>query len=179
MYCLRAADGHVIWHTSTHGLSSGFRSGAFYSTPAVAYGRVYVGNTDYKIYSFVAATGQIAWTYTMPWWAYGSPAVSDGRVFATSADGTFAALNARSGGLLWKHKLPFHSLASPVVVGPDVYVADRGPSGGAKGHVYAFNPGNGHRVWTFHDGKYSSVIAAHGMLIVAGFGHLYALRPKP
>jgi outer membrane protein assembly factor BamB len=178
MYCLRASDGHLIWRTSTNGLSSGLRSGQFYSTPAVAYGRVYIGNTDYKVYSFVAATGQVAWTYTLPWWAYGSPAVSDGRVFATGADGTFAALNARTGGLLWKHKLPYHSLASPVVVGPYVYVADRGPTGGSQGHVYAFNPGNGHRVWSFPDGKYSSVIAAHGKLIIAGFGHLYGLRPK-
>jgi len=177
MYCLRASDGHLLWRTSTHGLSSGFRSGAFYSTPAVAYGRVYVGNTDDKVYSFVAATGAVAWTYTLPWWAYGSPAVSEGRVFATAAEGTFVALNARSGSVLWKHKLPHNSLASPVVVGPYVYVADRGSSSGVHGNLYAFNPGSGRRVWSFPDGKYSTVIAADGMLVVAGFGRLYALEP--
>ncbi|HEX5261340.1 MAG TPA: PQQ-binding-like beta-propeller repeat protein [Gaiellales bacterium] len=177
MYCLRASDGHLIWRTATHGLSSGFASGTFYSTPAVAYGRVYIGNTDDKVYSFVAATGQIAWTYTLPWWAYGSPAVSDGRIFATGADGTFVAFNARTGGVLWRHKLPHNSLASPVVVGPYVYVADRGASGRVHGDVYAFNPGTGRRVWSFPDGKYSSVIAADGMLVIAGFGNLYVLRP--
>jgi outer membrane protein assembly factor BamB len=77
------------------------------------------------VYSVVAATGQVAWTYTLPWWAYGSPAVSDGRVFATGVDGTLAALNARTGGLLWKHKLPYHSLVeAPVGEGrPVLYVA--------------------------------------------------------
>ena len=80
MYCLQASDGHQIWRSTTDGLSSGLRSGNFFSTPAVAYGRVYIGNTDDKVYSFVAATGQVAWTYTMPDWAYGSPAVSNGRV---------------------------------------------------------------------------------------------------
>ena len=75
MYCLRASDGQLLWRSSTHGLSSGFRSGDFFSTPAVAYGRVYIGNTDDKVYAFEAADGQVAWTYTMPDWAYGSPAV--------------------------------------------------------------------------------------------------------
>jgi hypothetical protein len=32
-------------------------------------------------------------------------------------------------------------------------------------------------VWSFPDGKYSSVIAADGMLVIAGFGNLYVLRP--
>ena len=83
MYCLRRVERPpALEERTTHGLSSGFRSGNFYSTPAVAYGRVYIGNTDRKVYSFVAGTGQVAWTYTMPDWAYGSPAVSSGRVYA-------------------------------------------------------------------------------------------------
>jgi outer membrane protein assembly factor BamB len=177
MWCLSAISGHVIWRTHTAGLASGFSSGTFYSTPAVAYGRVYIGNTDDKVYSFVASTGQIAWTSTLPDWAYGSPAVSNGRVFATSFDGTFAALSARTGTMLWHHTLPTHTLGSPVVVGPYVYVADLGPAGNTRGQLFAFNPGTGHQVWSFHDGKYSTVSAGAGRLIVAGFSHLYVLVP--
>jgi outer membrane protein assembly factor BamB len=178
MYCLRASDGSVLWRTATHGLASGLESGGFYSTPAVAYGRVYAGNLDHKVYSFVAATGEIAWTHTLPHWAYGSPAVVDGRVFATSFDGTFAALSARTGDELWSRQLPYGSLASPTVIGPYVYVTDLGRAAHVHGHLYAYNPGNGRLVWTFPDGKYSTVIAAGDRLVVAGFGKLYSLRPR-
>ncbi|MGN6378674.1 MAG: outer membrane protein assembly factor BamB family protein [Gaiellales bacterium] len=178
MWCVQATNGHVIWRTHTAGLASGFRSGSFFSTPAVAYGRVYIGNTDGKVYSFVASTGVVAWTVTLPDWAYGSPAVSAGRVFATAYDGTFVALNARTGAVLWRDVLPYRTLASPVLVGRYVYVADKGPSGSARGQLFAYNPGNGKRVWYFPDGKYSTVSAGAGRLIVAGFGTLYALQPR-
>jgi outer membrane protein assembly factor BamB len=177
MYSVRASDGKLLWKTQTNGLSGGYRSGNFYSTPAVAYGRVYIGNTDGKVYSFVAATGEVAWTYTMPYWAYGQPAVSGGRVFATSYDGTIAALDARTGNPLWRHPLPYNSLGGPIVVGQLVYVADHGASGGSKGHVYAYNAGNGNKVWSFPDGKYSPGIAGGGRLIIAGFLAMYALKP--
>jgi outer membrane protein assembly factor BamB len=178
MWCANALTGHVIWRTHTSGLASGFRSGQFYSTPSVAYGRVYIGNTDGKVYSFVASTGQIAWSTTLPDWAYGSPAVAAGRVFATAYDGTVVALSARTGSVLWRHRLPYRTLASPAVVGPLVYVADKGPSGDKRGQLFAYDPGSGRLVWRFNDGKYSTVSAGAGRLIVAGFGHLYVLRPR-
>ena len=179
MYSLRASDGHLAWRTQTNGLAAGYRHGNFYSTPAVAYGRVYIGNTDGKVYSFVETTGQVAWTSTFPDWVYGSPAVSNGLVFAVSYDGTVAALNARSGAQLWSHRLADRSLSSATIIGRYLYVSDLGANrGAAPGHVYAFNPGNGKLVWRFNDGKYHSVIAAAGRLIVAGAIHLYALKPK-
>jgi outer membrane protein assembly factor BamB len=178
MYCISAATGRLIWRTATHGLASGFSSGNFYSTPAVAYGRVYIGNTDNKVYAFEAGDGQIAWTYTMPYWAYGSPGVAAGRVYATSYDGTFAALSARTGRLLWKHKLPYKTTASPTVIGRLVYVGDLGAGGSAHGHLTAFDAVTGRKRWFFNDGKYSTVIAADGRLIVAGVSHLYALLPR-
>ncbi|HYX85981.1 MAG TPA: PQQ-binding-like beta-propeller repeat protein [Gaiellales bacterium] len=177
MYCIDAATGRLVWRTATHGLASGFAAGQFYSTPAVAYGRVYVGSTDHKVYAFQAGDGQIAWTYTLPYWAYGSPAVWNGRVYATSYDGTFVSLSARTGRVLWRRHLPFHTTSSPTVIGPLVYVADLGPAR-SHGHLYAYNPVSGRLVWRFNDGKYSTVIAGEGRLIIAGMSHLYALRPR-
>ena len=178
MYCIDAGTGRLVWKTATHGLASGFSSGSFYSTPAVAYGRVYIGNTDRKVYAFEAGDGQIAWTYTMPYWAYGSPGIARGRVYATSYDGTFAALSARTGQLLWRHKLPYKTTASPTVIGRLVYVGDLGSGPGEHGHLTAFDAVTGRRRWFFNHGKYSTVIAAGGRLIVAGVSHLYALLPR-
>src|SRR5215218_8471207 len=39
-------------------------SGAFYSTPAVAYGRVYAGNNDSRVYSYDTSNGELAWSYS-------------------------------------------------------------------------------------------------------------------
>ena len=84
MYSLRAQRRQGAVGTHVHGLSGGFRSGNFYSSPAVAYGRVYIGNTDGKVYSFVASDRAGRWTSTFPDWAYGSPGVASGVVFATA-----------------------------------------------------------------------------------------------
>jgi outer membrane protein assembly factor BamB len=179
MYSLRASDGHLAWRTQTNGLSGGYRHGNFYATPAVAYGRVYIGNTDGKVYSFVEGTGQVAWTSSFSDWVYGSPAVSNGLVFAVAYDGTVAALNAKNGTRLWSRRLQDRSLSSATIIGRFLYVSDLGNDrGAAPGHVYAINPGTGKVVWTFNDGKYHSVIAAAGRLIVAGAIHLYALKPE-
>jgi outer membrane protein assembly factor BamB len=178
VFCLRASDGALVWEKATAGLAGGHASGNFYATPAVRYGRVYIGNTDGKIYSFVASNGELAWTYTFPNYEYASPAVWHGRVYGVSFDGTIAALDARTGRLRWKHLLIDPSLSSPTVIGRLLYVADRGPTPSSKGHLYAFGPISGRLRWRFPDGKYSSVIAAAGNLVVAGYNRLYVLHPR-
>ena len=49
----------------------------FYSTPAVAFGRVYLGNTDGRVYSFAASSGKLAWATGTGAYVYASPAVAD------------------------------------------------------------------------------------------------------
>ena len=52
MYCLYAITATSIWRTRPPASRAGIGRARFYSTPAVAYGRVYIGNTDDKVYSF-------------------------------------------------------------------------------------------------------------------------------
>ena len=52
---IRQADGHRLWRSSSAGSALGLRAGRFYSTPAVAYGRVYIGSLDGFVYSFAAS----------------------------------------------------------------------------------------------------------------------------
>jgi outer membrane protein assembly factor BamB len=176
MYCV-GIKGHLRWRTATHGLSSGFRSGTFYSTANVRYGRVYIGNTDGKLYSFVASTGRIAWTHTMSGWVYGSPAVWNGMVFETSFSGLFQALDARTGNVRWSTQLPYQTTSSPTVIGNYVYVSSHGGSASA-GNTWAFDPRTGRKVWHFPDGWYSTVVTAGSdRMVLTGPRHLYLLRP--
>jgi outer membrane protein assembly factor BamB len=177
MYCI-GMNGHLRWKTGTSGLSSGFRSGTFYSTPNVRYGRVYAGNTDGKLYSFVASTGRIAWSHSMDGWVYGSPAVWNGLVFESSYNGLFQALDARTGAVRWSAHLPYKTTSSPTVIGKYVYVSSHG-SGKYRGNTWAFDPRTGRKVWHFPDGWYSTVVTAGtNRLVVAAPRYLYLLRAK-
>jgi outer membrane protein assembly factor BamB len=76
--------------------------GEFYATAAVAFGRVYVGATDGRMYSLSAQDGRLAWAHQTGGYVYSSPAVTRvaGRgptVFFGSYDGVFYALDARTG----------------------------------------------------------------------------------
>jgi outer membrane protein assembly factor BamB len=54
--------GRRVWKTGTSGRSFG-RVGRVYSTPAVKFGRVYLGSLDGRVYSFVARNGKERWKY--------------------------------------------------------------------------------------------------------------------
>ena len=90
--------------------SASCAQGNFYATAAVAFGRVYIGSTDGRMYSFSAKDGRIAWAHQTGNYVYSSAAVKnvDGRgpmVFFGSYDGTFYAVDARSGKVRWTHQL--------------------------------------------------------------------------
>ena len=56
MNAVDAKTGKLIWQTGSLGPGFG-AAGQFYSTPAVAFGRVYAGNNDDRVYSFDIADG--------------------------------------------------------------------------------------------------------------------------
>ncbi len=98
---MRARDGSVKWQTGTQGSSFG-ATGRIYSTPAVAYGRVFVGSIDSRVYSFDADTGALAWSQSTGDWVYSAPAVAevgDGppTVYIGSKDKYLYALDATTG----------------------------------------------------------------------------------
>jgi len=58
LYALRASDGKLIW--SAESARDWFGGhGQFYSTPSVAYSRVYLGSTDGHVYSFGERSGKL------------------------------------------------------------------------------------------------------------------------
>src|SRR5204862_144243 len=69
--------GTRLWSAATAGRAFQ-QSGRFYSTPAVAYGRVFAGNTDGFVYSFAAHTGKLGWRYQTGNYVYSAPAVGPG-----------------------------------------------------------------------------------------------------
>ncbi len=138
IFAIDASSGNVRWtaHTQGGGL---LRGGGIYSTPAVAWGRVYLGSLDGRIYSFVEKTGELAWSHSTGAEVYPSPAVADTpnsppTVYAGSQDKHFYALDARTGEVRWEHPLDGIVLGSSSVIGETVYVSMIGPNTGTIGY---------------------------------------------
>jgi outer membrane protein assembly factor BamB len=129
VHAVRTGNGHRVWSTSQGG--NFLRGGTFYATAAVAFGRVYIGSTDGREYSFAARDGRLAWAKQTGNYVYSSAAVQavDGlgpTVFFGSYDGTFYALDARSGNVRWRFRSGGKISGSPTVIGRIVYFSDLG-----------------------------------------------------
>jgi outer membrane protein assembly factor BamB len=166
---LRLGDGSKLWSTQTR-RDFAF-GGSLYSTPALAYGRVYVGSTDGRVYSIGAKTGEINWVRSTGDWVYASPAVAWRRVFVGSYDGKFYALDARTGDIEWTFSADDRIAGSATVIGPNVYFSS------LAGTTYALDAKTGRVVWTFADGRYSPVVADTRQIYLTGHTRQYAFKP--
>lgn len=177
LYAVRTSNGSVKWQTGTQGSSFG-RTGRIYSTPAVAYGRVYVGSVDNRVYSFDEDTGELAWSQSTGYWVYSAPAVaavpgSPPTVYIGSLDKTFYAMDARTGAIRWKHYVGGVMIGAPSVVGNVVYVGVIGPNNGTIG----YDADNGHQVFKHELGEYNPVISDGERLYITGSANIRAFAP--
>ena len=175
VYCL-SRTGRVLWRGSAQPRL--FGGSDFYSTPAVAYGRVYIGSTDGKMYAFGAASGHRLWSHSTGGYVYASPAIWRQRVLVGSYSGTFYALDAGTGEPRWTFKAGGPISGSATVVGHVVYFATLQEKHLKNGRTYALDARTGKLLWTFPDGKYTPVVAVRGKLFLIGFGVVYGMVPK-
>ncbi len=178
--CMSAVNSHsgrIKWQTSSQGLGLGV-AGRFYSTPAVAFGRVYVGNLDHRVYSFEAESGDIAWSHSTGGYVYSGPAVADTprtrpSVYVGSVDGNVYALDAKTGDTRWTRYVGGQILGSVSAVGNIVYA---GTYVGTT--TYGFSMRNGHTVFKFGTGGANSPVISDGhRLYLTGYSSITALQP--
>ncbi len=175
MNAVRASDGAIRWQTQD--LGTGFGHGRFYSTAAVAFGRVYAGNADDKVYSFDAKTGEIAWTYTAGNYVYSGVAAADTKgtepaVYFGSHDKFAYALDAKSGDVIWKEQAGGQVSGPATVIGDVAYVSTF-----TGNHTIGFDLGSGRRVFSYDDGEYGPVVSDGQKLYVTGGATVTAFRP--
>jgi outer membrane protein assembly factor BamB len=179
VWALDAGNGHVKWTAHTQG--GGFlRGGGAYSTPAVAWGRVYLGGLDGRVYSFEEKTGALAWSHSTGAEVYPSPAVAETRhspptVYVGSQDKHFYALDARTGDVRWERSLGGIVLGSSSVIGETVYVSAIGPNIGTFGYRVA----TGKKVFYNDQGEYNPVISDGKKIYLTGTSTIRAFKPKP
>lgn len=178
--CMNAVNSHtgnIKWQSSSQGLGLG-TVGRFYSTPAVAFGRVYSGNLDHRVYSFEAEDGELAWSHSTGGYVYSGPTVADTpttapTVYIGSLDGYLYALNAKNGETRWSHSVGGSVISSPSAVGNIIYVATYSPK-----QVDGLAMRDGHQVFSYGTGGANSPVISDGHRIyLTGYSSITALQP--
>jgi outer membrane protein assembly factor BamB len=168
-------NGHLQWRSGSEGAVVG--SGTFYSTSALAYGRVFLGNTDGRIYAYDQRTGNLDWAVQTGAYVYASPAVANAprlgpTIYVGSYDGNFYALNPRSGSIDWTYNAHGRISGSATVVGNIVYFSDLGTH-----TAIGLDISSGRRVFEFHEGSFDPVITDGHVIYLTGYNTLNALEP--
>ena len=175
MNAVRASDGELLWQTPD--LGTGVGSGRIYSTAAVAFGRVYAGDVDNRVYSYEEETGEIAWTFSAGDYVYSGIAAADTgstkpAVYFGSHDRNAYALEAQSGKPIWSESAGGQISGPATVIGDVVYVSTF--SGNS---TLGFDLGSGRRVFSFDDGEYGPVVSDGEKLYLTGGSTVMAFQP--
>ena len=176
MTAVRASNGEVRWQTQALGPGLG-QPGAFYSTPAVAFGRVYAGNNDSRVYSFDADTGELAWTFSTGGYVYSGPTVANvpgtpPTVYIGSFDGNAYALDAKSGQTRWTFAMGGRVIGSLSVIGRTVYASTFDGT-----NTYGISARTGKKTFGYHTGAYMPALSDGQNLYLVGYSSIHALKP--
>lgn len=142
----------LLWRFNT-GISEG-------SSPVVAGGVVYVGDSDRRLCALDAETGEVKWKSSFLYSGVISGlAVSDGVIYTGSWSGYFCALDAKSGREIWR----FHEDNSASAFGNTAIESSPALSDGlvyfgdSHRYFYALDAANGRMKWRFDKGAGGSV----------------------
>jgi outer membrane protein assembly factor BamB len=180
VYALNASNGQKLWNYTT--------GGPVYSSPVVEAGVVYVGSNDYDVYALNAFTGSKLWSYRTGNSVESSPTFFSGILIVGSDDGNVYVFNSFEGIKLGSSTTGANVLSSPALVNSVVYVdPDTGGAyymgliyvGSNDGSVYAINPSNSGKVWSYNTSSpvYSSPAIADGAVYVCSGNVVYAFGP--
>jgi len=176
MNAVRAGDGEIEWQTEDQGTGLG-GSGRIYSTAAVAFGRVYAGDVDNRVYSFEEDTGEIAWSFSAGNYVYSGIAAADTgstkpAIYFGSHDRYAYALDAKTGQEIWKAAAGGQISGPATVVGDVMYLSTF--SGNA---TIGFDLSSGRRVFSYDDGEYGPVVSDGQLIYLTGGVSVTAFDP--
>lgn len=178
-YAFNASNGAVLWQYSNGGTQP------IESSPAVAYGIVFIGSSDTPRGGYItalnASTGALVWSYNAMGAATSSPAVVNGVVYVGNPPSLYA-FNATTGAVLWDYASAATGTSAPAIVNGVLFVGSTW-----TGTVDAFNASNGAEIWNYRAGANvdSSPAVVNGVVYVGSgggsvalldVGHVYALN---
>ena len=125
LYAFDRSNGREVWRY-------GGNNKGYWSTPAVADGRVFVGGDDARLHCVDAKSGDPVWTTKVGLAIWSSPCVVDGKVVFGSYDNHLYVLDAKTGHVIFSYDLGGRCISTPCIVDGRIYV------GTATGRFYCF-----------------------------------------
>ena len=122
MYALDL-DGQEVWNRSMR---------CRLSSPAVAHGRVYIGDLDKHLNCLDSGNGSTIWCESVDGAVKSSPVVAGGMVYITEYTGTVYGFDADCGTLVWSGDTEGFNIAQPAVSDGILFI------GSDSGYLYAF-----------------------------------------
>jgi outer membrane protein assembly factor BamB len=156
VYCLNAENGTLLWNFTS--------PGGFFTSPAIADDKVYVGESnENKLYCFSASNGTLLWNLTFNMSISVTPAVAEGRVYLGTWGGQILCINGSNGGYIWESSVADNINSSIAVAYGKIYF-------GCDDHfVYCFNAVTGGIIWSALTGYrvFSSPLVADEKVFVS------------
>jgi outer membrane protein assembly factor BamB len=146
VYCLDRASGAKVWE-----FSDGKKMKQAFSSPALAGGRLYIGeglhqDSNCKVYCLDAATGEKVWEHQTQSHTEATPRVLDGKVYCGAGDDGLFCLDAATGKEVW-HFTGFHIDSTPAVEGGRVFVGSGVGDVYKETMIFCLNAADGKVVW--------------------------------
>ncbi len=143
------------------------------SSPAVAYGYVFVGSRDSEVYCLNASNGKLYWAYAIRSEVWSSPAIFNASVYVGADDGYVYCFDIMTGQPLWRTNIGGEVRSSPAIVNGVVFI------GSGKQDVYALNATDGSIMWVFPtlSRVNSSPAVSSGVVYIStGDDYVYAIN---
>ena len=176
MLAVDAKTGEQVWRTNTS-TQPPFGAGGFYSSPAIAFGRVFAARDDGTVFAFSQHSGKVEWSFPTGGAVYGSPAVAKvpgtpPTVYIGSENGRLFALSVSNGKERWHREVGGPVPGTASVIGDTVFTSsfETRKSVGYDVHTHE-------RDFALPSAGYSPVVSDGSRLYVAGYYTLYALEP--
>jgi len=166
---LNDTTGRLLWSYNTGNATS------ITTTPAVAYGRVYVGLDSFRFFALDENTGSLDWSFNTPGGSNATtPAIYNGAVYFGTGARIVYALNATTGAQIWTRTTGGAVTSSPTIAAgsSELFV------GSNDRYLYALNPSTGALFWRYLTGGQvsSSPAIANGRVFFGAKDHkVYAL----
>jgi outer membrane protein assembly factor BamB len=189
IYCVWATNGSIRWKVDKPNIKHGD------GTPTLAYGKVFIAGSDYKLYCIDQINGTVDWTFqaksdyppAIPdnWGLYAAPAVVNGSVYLAACDWYLYQINVSQATSVATanntFKMGWASYSSPVVVNDKVYVGCSYMEKRSQSRFYCLWASNLTKIWEFypntHSGFFGSAGYYNGQLFIGSIdGALYCLN---
>lgn len=128
VYAIRPADGSIVWEKTL--------DGPIWTSPVVAFGRVYIGHSGGEVVALDARSGQEVWRYETVDVVKASPLILGRFLAVGTMAGRLLVLDADDGSLVSSAELSGAIAFGPVTDGRSLYVATQ------RGKIFCFGETN-------------------------------------